>query len=66
VWLNPEHKGGSATMKTQLHKRLLLELVSAVLKAFNERRLSEDKACPLMGISSEPGCTVSASAGWNV
>jgi hypothetical protein len=53
-------------MKTQLHKRLLLELVSAVLKAFNERRLSEDKACPLMGISSEPGCTVSASAGWNV
>jgi hypothetical protein len=37
-------------MKTQLHKRLTLEFVEDVPKAFNERHLSEHKACPLMGI----------------
>lgn len=37
-------------MKNQLHKRLPLEFVEDILRAFNEHRLSEDKACELLGI----------------
>lgn len=37
-------------MKSQLHKRLPLEFVLGVLEAFNEHRLSEEKACELLGI----------------
>lgn len=37
-------------MKSQLHKRLSLEFVSEVLEAFNEHRLSEEKACELLDI----------------
>ncbi|MGB9764293.1 MAG: hypothetical protein ACPLZD_02930 [Candidatus Saccharicenans sp.] len=37
-------------MKNQLHKRLPLELVEDVLRAFNEHRLSEEKACELLDI----------------
>lgn len=37
-------------MGEQLHKRLPKEFVEEVLEAFNERRLTEERACELLGI----------------
>ena len=37
-------------MGEQLHKRHSQEFVEGVLEAFNDHRLSEEKACELLGI----------------
>ena len=37
-------------MKTQLHKRLPHDFVEDILEAFNSHRLSEEKACELLGV----------------
>jgi len=39
-----------APMGQQLHKRLPQEFVEEVLEAFNEKRLTEERACELLGI----------------
>jgi len=37
-------------MGQQLHKRLPKEFVEEALEAFNEKRLTEERACELLGI----------------
>jgi hypothetical protein len=48
--VEPLLEGGSTIMKTQLHKRLSQDFVEEILEAFNSHRISEEKACELLGV----------------
>jgi hypothetical protein len=48
--VEPLPKEGSTIMKTQQHKRLPQDFLKEILEAFNPHRLSEGKACELLGV----------------
>ena len=48
--VRPWVKRGFTMGNHQIHKRHSLEFVEEVLEAFNEKRMTEEMACELLGI----------------